>query len=482
MTRRILQGALALVMLLYALTSQAALAQPERLTPLSLKKFGAVGDNSTDDTAALQLAFTSAKGRCLDGGGQTYRVRGTLRAADDFCLTNTRLRQDVEPFDTTAMIRGVCPPETDPSVVKSCGDPPILPGVSHKLSSYLSTRTLLIRPEASQAPIAVTLRKVSVDRGNDPSSGSRSDAAGIWIGKAKKVDLEDVEVTGAGKGFGLIIVESNNIRANRLWLHDMVWAPYTGDTTLTFEGVRAHGWNAAPIREFRQKGQDKVKADGFYGMRVQEQLTCIMILNSHDIILTKTRVKGCLARFSEGDIPWQADGIAVGQSTSNIRMFETTISDTWEAIDIVGSGTGVSSVTIDNARITNSFGYGIKWGHSLEDAKLTNSTISLSGLAGVVIYGSVKTALLRNVEIDKVGTIRLGKTMHRAWLQERAGVLIEPGSSPERYPIGVSLNEVFVNGGENCRFGLLALSPTRLPTDGVRALNCDQEKNAQAEP
>ena len=90
---------------------------------LSLSAFGAVGDNQADDTQALQTAFRKAGGRCLDGDGRTFRVRGTLRVETDFCLANARLRQDTVPFDTRPWIKGDCPIEKDAEQLADCGDP-----------------------------------------------------------------------------------------------------------------------------------------------------------------------------------------------------------------------------------------------------------------------------------------------------------------------------------------------------------------------
>ncbi|BEV01861.1 hypothetical protein [Novosphingobium olei] len=447
--------------------------------PLTLSSFGAAGDDATDDTTALQRAFSAAKGRCLDGEGRKYRVRGTLRASEDFCLVNTRLRQDVAKFDTRQWIRGTCPVERDPARAISCGDPAMPGDLPRGLSEYLFTRTLLIRPEAAHPPISVTLRKVAIDRGDDPASGARSDAAGIWIGNARKVELDDVEVTGAGKGFGLMLVDAANVTVRRLWLHDLTWAPYAGDAPLAIDRVRAQGWNTAPIREFREAGRQGVSANGFHGMRVQEQLTCLMIVNSHTVLLDRPRVDGCRARFAEGDIPWQADGIAVGQSSSHIRIMRPVVNDTWEGIDVVGGGSGVSDLLITGAQITNSFGYGVKWGYSLQDPTLVDSAISQSGLAGVVIYGPVKRANLSNVRIDGVGSVRLGRSLQRPWQQERAGVLVEPGSSAatrELHPAMVSLSKVTVEGGGNCRFGLLNLTPERLFRDDIKASGCEHAR------
>lgn len=449
---------------------------------LTLVQFGAVGDDRADDTAALQKALAASNGRCLDGEGRNYRVRGTLRAAGDLCLVNTRLRQDVERFDTRPLIRGTCPAVRSADAIASCADPELSRGAPDALKAYLSTRTLLIRPEADAPHISVVLRNVRIDRGDDPSSGARSEAAGIWIGYARSIVLEDVEITGAGKGFGLMIVDAENVSANRLNIHDLVWAPYVGDAELTIPGVKAQGWNTAPIREFRFAGQQGVAADGFFGVRVQEQLSCVMIVRSADVTLRESRIDGCRARFAEGDLPWQADGIGIGESTRRVSIAGVAISDTWEGIDVVGGGSGVSDVTIDRARIDNSFGYGVKGGYALSKVTLSNSRLSNSGLAGVVLYGPVAGATVSRTTVDGVGTVRLGKDMVQPWQQERAGVLVEEGSSAQTatsFPTEVTLDRVIVKGGAACRYGLLNATPARLRQNDVRATGCEIQRQNQ---
>lgn len=446
---------------------------------LTLASFGAVGDDRADDTRALQKAFSAAAGQCLDGEGRTYRVRGTLRAQTDFCLVNADLRQDVEPFETKAWISGDCPVEADPSKVATCGDPAMPAALPAGLDAYLNTRTLLIRPDEGQGAIRVELRNVRVDRGTQAASGSRSDAAGMWIGNAAGVVLDDVEVTGGGKGFGLIIVNSSDITAKDVWLHDLVWQPYAGDAPLALETVRKTGWNTVPIREYRTAGDQNAPHTGFHGVRVQEQLSCLMIVGSKNIVFEGLRIEGCLARFNEGDVPWQADGIGIGQSSSNIRIVKSRIADTWEAIDIVGGGDGVSNVSISQTAVVNTFGYGVKVGVRSHDITLDDSTISRTGLAGVVIYGKVRDMAVRRVRIAEVGSVFYGGALRRPWEQERAGVLIAKGNSggpASDDPAGIMLDAITVKGGRDCRFGVLnqaqlALQPVRLDLTGCETPN-----------
>lgn len=450
-------------------------------TSISLTAFGAVGDGRVDDTRALQTALRSSQvgsGQCLDGMGREYLVRGTLRASTDLCLVNTRLRQEPPRFDTRPLIRGDCPVERKADVLVDCGDPRTAQQGLPTLNAYLATRTLLIRPESGKSPIKVTLRNVRVDRGDDPSSGARSEAAGIWIQWADRVVLDNVEITGDGKGFGLMIALSSNVTAHALNLHDMVWAPYRGDAALDLARVRTLGWNTAPLREYRYEGHDGASGSGFFGTRVQEQLTCLMIVGSHNVRLSGLQVRGCRARFAEGDFPWQADGVGIGQLSSGIRIDGGShIADTWEGIDVVGgngTGDGVRDIAIADTRIDNSFSYAIKLGYNLANVAVERTQIDGAGLAGIVLYGRVREAALRHVAIAGAGAAKLGGKAEPLWDQQRAGIVLMPRdpSMEGDYPQSVLLDDVRVRGGDHCRSGVINTTPVRESTRRLTVVGC----------
>lgn len=439
----------------------------------SLREFGAVGDGRTDDTAALKRALSKADQYCLDGEGRTYRVIGTLRVQSDLCLRNVTIVQSIAPFDTRPFITRSCPLETDPSAVVDCGDPTVpLPAMA-QLGNSLGVRTLFIRSDQG-APIRVTLDHVKVVRGEYPEGGSRTDSAGIWIQGAAAADLRNVEVTGAGKGYGLIVLRSRNVNADNLWVHDIVWAPYAGDAPLSRDRVAALGWNSVPIHEFRQAGKG-VQASKFYGVRVQEQVTCAVFSEVHDVTLRSPRISHCMARFQDGDLPWQADGLDISQSSSNVTVDAPVIDSTWEGMDIVGNGSGVEGLVISNPRISNSFGFGLKVGHQVRDAKIVNPQITNAGIAGIILYGAVSGASVSGATISGVGDLSANGRTFVPWPKEaHAGIRIQDGpgagSGTRAAPQNVTINDVNIRGGSSAYdFGLLNTGGSDVHVRGLRA-------------
>lgn len=441
-----------------------------------LRDFGAIGDGRADDTAALQRALSNAAGLCLDGEGRSYRVSGTLRAENDLCLRNATLIQTLAPFDTRPYIRDGCPLTRDASAVIDCGDPAIPAEQLQQLRRSLSVRTLLIRRDHG-GPIKVALDHVKVDRGPYPQGGSRTDSAGIWLEGADRADLRDVEVTGFGKGYGLIVLRSSNVTVDNLWVHDLVWSPYAGDAPLTQKRVAAIGWNSVPIHEFRDKGADGVTVPKFYGVRVQEQVTCAVFSEVHNLVIRNPKVSRCMARFADGDLPWQADGLDISASSSNVDVETPVIDSTWEGMDVVADGSGIDGLKIRNARVSNSFGFGLKLGYRLRNASISDAVVTNSGIAGIVLYGPVDSATVSNVRISGVGTLEAGGRTFVPWTgQAHSGIAIGEGPTGSgtamATPRDVLIENVTVSqpaGAPPYEFGISAKGGSHIEVRGLRA-------------
>jgi hypothetical protein len=462
-----------------------ATARTEQFAPTqtrAVRAFGAIGDGRTDDTAALARALAASDAYCLDGEGRTYRVVGTLRATHDLCLRNITLEQSLVPFDTRQYVRSACPVVSNASAILDCGDPAVRPEDLKALQASLGVRTLLIRPDQGSRPLHVLLDRVKVDTGRYPEAGSRTDSAGIWIEDADGVTLRNLEVTGSGKGHPLIVLRSSNVTVDGLWIHDIVWAPYSGEAPLSRDRVAAAGWNTYPIHEFRRAGQQGAKAAKFYGVRVQEQVTCADFAEVHNVVIRNARISRCMARFVDGDLPWQADGLDVARSSSNILVDSPVIDTVWEGMDVVGNGTGIDGLRIVSPRVSNCFSFCLKLGKQLRKPIVSGAIINNAGIAGIVFYGPLEDGKLDGATIGGVGTITVGGRTFVPWpKQPGAGVQINEGTSgsgsnARSTPRGLEIDNVAVSsgGGRGYGFGVLNKGGQGVHVQGLRASGFNQ--------
>jgi hypothetical protein len=439
-----------------------------------LSEFGAVGNGRADDTAALKRAFEESDHYCLDGGGHSYRVFGTLRVTKSLCLRNATLVQASAPVDTRPYIHRNCATLKDPSALKDCGDPSIPPGTVPPLWRSLTVRTLFIRPGGDK-PVEVNLDRVKIDRGGHPEGGSRTDSAGIWLDQADRVDFHNVEITGDGKGYGLLVTNARNVTLNNLWAHDLIWAPYRGDTPLSESRATAVGWNSVPIHEFREAGRGGAGAAKFYGVRIQEQLACVSLQHVQHVRLENTRIERCMARFATRDLPWQADGLDLGGSSSDIQVDRAHIDSTWEGVDVVANGDGIEKLSISDLFVSNSFSFGLKMGYELRDARVTRLNIADAGLSGIVIYGPVRQAWVSNAFIQDIGIVRSATGSYSPWPPgNRAGIRIDEGAGANGTgsftPSNIILEDITVLGSPaSYDFGILNTGGTNIHLVRFRA-------------
>lgn len=423
-----------------------------------------------DATTALQRAIDGGAGRCLDGEGRTFVTSASLQARTDLCLVNAKIVFRAPSPDMRGLIGQRCEAGADPSRRINCGDRIATGDLGRQIVDYAYRRTLFVSGEGGASP-SVTLVNVRIDRGNDPRAGSRTDSAALWINGARQVRLDHVEITGAGKGHGLFVSNSRHVETSNLHVHDLVWAPYVGDTALDLEQVRSKGWNRPTIREIEVTGRQNIR---FVGTRVQEQLSCVTFVSSQQIVMRDTVVENCGAQFKGGIYPWQADGINLGSGTSDVLITgDTRIDRTWEGIDIVGSGNGVANVLIDGARITDSFSIGVKMGNRVTSASLRNSVVDGAGLAGIMLYGPANGIRLEKVAIRGVGDDARDASNGRRWAGEKSGILIDQDGSGS-VPRGVIADSVTVAGERACVAGLLYRGNAAPAANGLSVSGCSQ--------
>jgi len=157
---------------------------------VSLSSYGAAGDGTTDDTAAINAAFSS--GSRLTGNGLTYAVTGKISLLANNSLWDATFKQ-------------------------------LAPGAS------LSVITL-----EGDTISGLDLRRVKVDRNGDGTNGGLLDASGTNGALATAFGMkfiscssshfEDLEVYGDDSGTGILFRSiGETSRIIRPYAHDMVW-------------------------------------------------------------------------------------------------------------------------------------------------------------------------------------------------------------------------------------------------------------------
>lgn len=144
---------------------------------VSPEDFGAVGNGTANDTAAVTAAIATGK-RVVGDPKKTYAVSGNITLPTGADLQDIRFKQ----------------------LTHTGGD----------------RRTLY-----ANSVSGVKLRRVAVDRNGDGTYGSMNGDSGIWISGGSGHLLEDVEVFGDDMGNGITIVGATDFVVTRPYIHDI---------------------------------------------------------------------------------------------------------------------------------------------------------------------------------------------------------------------------------------------------------------------
>lgn len=454
-------------------------------TAATLRSFGAKGDGKTDDRAALEAALKQSAGQPLDGEGLVYAVDGNVSVNGPVDLRDVTLKQTAGSFDTSPYIQStqvteapkVAPPEALTRMVNGLPlmrhdgvatypeDPVISGQEKEALRRMLNIRTLFISGTPDK-PVSVKLEKVKILRGNHADAGMHSNAAGLYLVSASPLVLNDVEITGDGKGAGLFINNCRKVKLDRVNIHDICWAPYRGDVDFTAAVLsKDFGWNNSPIYDYNDR------QGRFIRVRVQEQLAGLVIAQSEDVEMVNSRVERIGTMIEGKFVPWQADGVTVG-AVKNLVMRDCVITEAWEGIDFTGKG--VDGFVQENIKISDCFSYSFKYAHPQRNGKVINCVSERASFKGFVI-GS------ESENIEFVNCVALETGSRKYWHREgraRNGIAgFDLNFDATHSPRNIVLKDCRAENKEfpTMEYGFATSDRARNPELGIQLINAKAE-------
>lgn len=332
----------------------------------TFRSYGATGDGVTNDTAFIQSAVDDAhtNGYTLAGEGKTYAVAGNI------VLPATGRIEDATFLQTT-------------------------PGAATQTLRRIDL-TFLSGPW--------TLKRVKVDRGTDITAGVFTDGPlGInFTGVTLGLTLEDVEVTGDGKGTGILFLNCRNVRVDGMWIHDMTWQSADTPQGEQMQGIRVQDCDDVQVRDFV----------------IENLLVDVVAMppSSSPLIYSPNM---------------QSDGIVVGDSR-DVAFIDGVVRQVGEGIDVAGTDPQGQNWTerlwMINVKMEDIYAYGQKWAYKTLDCGVINCQSLRCGIAGFMVSGSgfPLDSAANNIKFTSCNAIDTGS--NRKWAGGRAGFQFMQGA------------------------------------------------------
>jgi hypothetical protein len=239
------------------------------------------------------------------------------------------------------------------------------------------------------------LRNVKVHRGTDMAEGSISDSAGIWLANVTGVVvLDDIEVTGHGKGNGIALFGLVEPKLGRLHVHDMRFSAASASS---------------------------------------EQLIGIRLENCSRFTLPQPLVHGIDSEIASVVRAVQTDGITIA-GCSDFTLLGPQVYSCGEGIDITG-GAGNKRFSIVGGNLRDIDSFGIKCANSASFGLISDVNVRDAGYSGFVVSGPAESGLPKCEHIRFVNCNAINTGSNGNWsTQLVAGFAIMSGAYDPTWP------------------------------------------------
>jgi hypothetical protein len=285
------------------------------------------------------------------------------------------------------------------------------------------------------------LKDVTVDRNGDGSSGSLTDAAGVWVNDCPDVNLEDVEVFGNDFGSGIAVIRCDNAVIKSIFVHDI-----------------AGGTNVSAA----------ITDDSIHGLWVQGG-TGVTIINP--------RIRNLLNRWSgQASFNRFSRGIAIGGS-KRFSISNPMVDNVDQGIDLTGDQ-NPEFFEVTGGIISNCYTWGTKCANSVQNGVFTGVVAYRCGQSGFVSSSPSVVMPDRTQNITYTGCKSIQTGFGGVWtsLANVAGFRVANTGTYPDYPRSIKYVGCSADGADGAmEYGFFS-DATLGTTDGeqwIEAIHCD---------